>query len=176
MLNRNDYTLIGELGKPHGISGQINSSFHSTIFNEIDVPEFLFVEIDGYLIPFKVEKLRLTMDDSGFIKFEDIDNDAEAKKHANLPIYIENSEILEVEDLEFTADQLVGFNLLEVAKGSIGEITDYIDNPMNPLLIIETKAGDEVMIPFAMDLIKDIAIDDKTITMELPDGLLDLEQ
>lgn len=175
MLNKNDFTLIGELGKPHGISGQINASFSTSIFDEIDVPEFLFLEIDGYLIPFKVEKLRLTMDDSGFIKFEDIESDIAAKQYANIPIFIDNSEISDIEELEFSADQLIGFQLFEFVNGEVGKIIDYIDNPMNPLLIVETKDETEVMIPFAMDLVKDIDIDDKSITMDLPDGLLDLE-
>lgn len=174
MFNKNDFALIGTIGKPHGINGKLNVTFNSDIFDQIDVPDFLFLEIEGYLVPFKVEGLRLTLEDAGIIKFEDLESDKAAKKYVKQSLYIDKKDQGE-EELSFTPDQLVGFELKDAHGVKVGSVTDFIENPLNPLLIIETSDGNEVMIPFAMELIVDADIEGRSITMQIADGLLDLQ-
>ena len=173
MLNKNDFSFIGTIGKPHGINGKLNVTFASDIFDQIDVPEFLFLEIEGYLVPFKTVELRLTLEDAGIIKFEDIEDDKTAKKYGTLSLFIDKKDQGE-EELEFTPEQLVGFALLDADKSEVGKVSDFVNNPLNPLLIVDTTDGDEVMIPFAMELIMDADIDKKILIMQIPEGLLDL--
>lgn len=174
MFNKNDFAFIGNIGKPHGINGQLNVTFSSDLFDQIDVPEFLFLEIEGYLVPFRTEELRLTLEDAGIIKFEDIENDKAGRNYSGLKLFIEKKE-LEDEELPFTPDQLVGFTLKDTDKNTVGTVSDFVDNAFNPLLIVDTTENNEVMIPFAMELIADADLEQKILIMQIPEGLLDLE-
>ena len=67
----------------------------------------------------------------------------------------------------------MGFEIIENQKGSIGRITAVDDSTANALFVVETESG-EVLIPIADEFITEIDHDRKTISMKLPEGLLDL--
>ena len=73
------------------------------------------------------------------------------------------------EDLEF-----IGYQLIDKTLGPIGEIVDINDLTENVLFIVEHD-GEEIMIPAADDLILDIDDENETILMDLPQGLVNME-
>ena len=64
--------------------------------------------------------------------------------------------------------------MLEEKEGEIGVITDIDDQTDNWLFVVERKNGDEALVPVQDAFIVDINHEERTITMDLPIGLLDL--
>ena len=58
--------------------------------------------------------------------------------------------------------------------GEIGKVIDVDDSTINTLFIIEHD-GNELLIPAQEDLIVDLNRETKTITMDLPNGLLTID-
>jgi len=58
----------------------------------------------------------------------------------------------------------------------IGRVVDVTFGPGAPLLVLESKAGKEVLVPLAADICRTVDTDAKRIVVELPDGLLDLNR
>ena len=67
-------------------------------------------------------------------------------------------------------NQLNGYAIIDTKKGNIGTIinTDFI-TPENAILLLDNR----IIIPLHPDLVAAIDYDNKTITMNLPDGLID---
>ena len=57
---------------------------------------------------------------------------------------------------------------------TIGVITDIDDQTDNWLFVVERNNGDEALVPAQDAFIVDINHEERTITMDLPIGLLDL--
>ena len=77
----------------------------------------------------------------------------------------------EQESDEFYMEDLIGFS---VECGSLrGEITDYYDSEMNPLLGVDFGNGEQ-LIPAAEEFILHIDFEKEHIKLQLPEGLLDL--
>ena len=56
----------------------------------------------------------------------------------------------------------------------IGKVSDVIENPGQLLLIVITEKGTEIMVPFHEDLIVSFDKKRKIISMDLPEGLLEI--
>ena len=72
------------------------------------------------------------------------------------------------------AEDFIGYNIIVGDNVLIGAIVDFDDTTDNALFIVKNQNDTEFFIPIADDFIVDIDIDNKIMTMNLPEGLLDL--
>ncbi len=178
MITEEEITSVGKLLKTHALKGELN------MILDID-PGYIeegnpaIIDIDGIYVPFYAESIRTKGSFSFLVKFEGIDSEIEAKKLVNKTVYALRDRLkeymLENYDEEYALyDDLVGFTIEEVDHGEIGKVVEIDTNTENELFIVETPEGNTVYIPLTEDFIEKMDEDSKTITMRLPDGLLDL--
>ena len=172
MIKKEQVFPIGQIIKPHGIHGEMSFDITSDILNRDDIP-FFIVEIDGILVPFSVEAYRYKSTTTGILQLEGVSSELEAKMFSGLTVYLQKQYLEEVEDAEIELDYFVGFRLFDVEKGEIGLIHEVDQTTENALFVI-LKDDDELLIPVGDEYIQEIDHQQKTITVSLPDGLLDL--
>lgn len=172
MIKLEEVYKIGVLGKPHGINGEIQFYFEDDTFDTEDV-DFLILMIDGILVPFFMEEYRFKSNETALVKFCDIDTTEQAAALTGCDVYLHRN--IKEDDGTFTFSEISGFTLVDSATGKhIGKITRVDDSTVNILFEVEDTDGDSLLIPAAEEFIKEINKDEQTITVELPDGLLDL--
>ena len=74
---------------------------------------------------------------------------------------------------ENETNPIIGFMLKDLTSGTTGSVVDVRPLNHHPLLIVDINGAD-VMIPFVDEMIVEVNDQEKTITMNLPEGLLDL--
>ena len=137
------------------------------------------LDIDGIYVPFYADSIRTKGSFSYLVKFDGIDSEIEAKKLVNKNVYALRDKLkeymLENYDEEYALyDDLVGYTIEDIESGVIGKVVEIDTNTENELFIVETPDGNTVYIPLTEDFIEKMDENNKTITMRLPDGLLDL--
>ncbi|MDE6560813.1 MAG: ribosome maturation factor RimM [Muribaculaceae bacterium] len=178
MITEEEITSVGKLLKTHALKGELN------MLLDID-PGYLeegnpaVLDIDGIYVPFYAESIRTKGSFSYLVKFDGIDSEIEAKKLVNKTVYALRDRLkeymLENYDEEYALyDDLVGYTIEDIDAGIIGKVVEIDTNTENELFIVETPDGNTVYIPLTEDFIEKMDEDNKTITMRLPDGLLDL--
>lgn len=171
MIREDEVFKIGKFVKPHGIKGEISFAFDNDIFDKVDCP-YLICLIDGIFVPFFVKKYRFKGSDTALITFEDITTDIEAKRFNGLDVYFPRKYFDESVEAEYTLDYFIGFNVIDEAKGAIGEIVDIDDSTINTLFLLNDENGVEVIIPASDDFITNIDPVKKILFVDLPEGLL----
>jgi len=168
MIRQEEVYKIGRLGKAHGIKGEVSFQFDDDVFDRTDA-DYLILDIDSILVPFFMEEYRFRSDSLALVKFCDIDTQERASELTGCDVYFPRA--LVEEDDTPTLVSLVGFDLVD-AKGNkrIGTITTIDDSTANILFELE----DGRLIPVTDDLITDINTKERTIKMEIPEGLLEL--
>jgi len=58
----------------------------------------------------------------------------------------------------------------------VGEITDVDEKTENAIFIVDQGQNNEIMVPAADELIVEFDLDKKVMIMDLPHGLLDLNE
>lgn len=172
MILKSSVFPIGQVVKPHGISGEMSFSFTSDVFDREEVPFFVF-EIQGILVPFFVDEYRFKGSTTGLMKLDGVQNDDEARAFVGLTIYLPKSYLEKVKDEEIEVDYFAGFTLIDEEKGVLGVISEVDQTTENILFVIPIK-DDEMLIPAGEEYIQEIDHEKKIIRVKLPEGLLDL--
>ncbi len=168
MIKPEEVYRIGRLGKAHGVKGEVSLQFDDDIFDRVDC-DYLMLDVDGILVPFFIEEYRFRSDTVALVKFEDVDTQQRAAELTGCDVYFPRA--LADEDDAPALALLVGFDLVEANEGRVvGRIAAIDDTTANTLFELE----DGRLIPASDDLVDNIDLKQRTITMRLPEGLLDL--
>lgn len=169
MIKKEEVYKIGRIGKAHGVKGEVSFNFDDDVFDRVDA-EYLILEVDGILVPFFMEEYRFRSDSTALVKFEDIDTQDRARELTNCDVYFPR-DLADDEEEVLTYSFLVGFDIIEASTGKkVGTIASVDESTLNILFELE----DGMLIPASEELITDIDKDNKTITIALPEGILDL--
>lgn len=174
-MKDSDVFRIGTLGKPHGVKGELTFQFDDDIFDRTDTG-YVFVKIDGLLVPFFFDAYRFRTDETALVTFSDIDTEEKAAELSGCDVYFPRSVAAEAGDDEaVSVAELVGFSVFDDNDDEfIGTIEGIDDSTANVLFQVKTEEGKELLIPVSDDLITDIDRESESITMTIPEGLLSL--
>ena len=169
MIRKEEVFKIGRIGKAHGVKGEVSFMFDDDVFDRVDA-DYLVLELDGILVPFFMEEYRFRSDSTALVKFEDIDTQDRARELTNCDVYFPR-QLADDEEEELSWTFLVGFDIVEAKTSKkVGTIASIDDSTANILFELE----DGRLIPASEELITDIDKEKNTITIDLPEGILDL--
>lgn len=177
MIRPEEVVKIGAFLKTHGLQGEI------VMTSGLDVPELnllkcIVVEIDGLLVPFFIENLRLRGSSSYLIKFQGIDNIDDTdiiigKDACALKLDLAENNIMDDDD-NIYLDNLIGYEVSDLSVGSLGIFKDYDDSTQNIVAIVNNGDSGQILIPFVEEFVDSIDVKSKKIVMDLPHGLVDI--
>ena len=169
MIRKEEVFKIGRIGKTHGVRGEVMFQFDDDVFDRTDA-DYLILDLDGIFVPFFIEEYRFRSDSTAILKIDGINTQERARELTGTEVFFPLSLVPDDEE-EITLSFLVGFDLIEAkTKQQIGRIASIDDQTANILFCLE----DGTLIPANDDLITHIDKDSRQITIDLPEGLLDL--
>jgi 16S rRNA processing protein RimM len=169
VIRQEEVYKIGKLGKAHGIKGEISFLFDDDVFDRVDA-DYLVLDIDGILVPFFIEEYRFKSDTNALMKFEDIDTQERARELTGCDVYFPRA-LADSDEEGMSWAEIVGFGIVDANTGqTAGKIASVDDSTLNILFELE----DGRLIPASEELITDIDKENRTITIDIPEGLLEL--
>jgi len=169
MIKEDEVYKIGHLGKVHGIKGEISFLFDDDVFDRVE-NDYIILSIDGILVPFFIEEYRLKSDTNALMKFEGVDTQERARELTGCDVFFPNS-LTDKGNGILSWNSLLGFTIIDATSDIvIGKISSIDDSTLNTLFELE----DGKLIPASEELINDIDKEKKTITIYLPEGILEL--
>ena len=169
MIRAEEVYKIGRLGKAHGVKGEVSFQFDDDIFDRVDA-DYLVLDIDGILVPFFMEEYRFRSDTVCLVKFSGIDTQQRAQELTGCDVFFPRALAEEGDEMPSLAS-LVGFEIVNDADGeTVGRIAAIDDSTVNILFELENGT----LIPASDELITDIDAEQRTIKMNIPEGLLDI--
>ncbi|MCD8193744.1 MAG: ribosome maturation factor RimM [Tannerellaceae bacterium] len=173
MIREEEVVKIGYFAKPHGIKGEISLVTQYNVFDAAEQP-YLVCDMEGILVPFFIEEYRYKTDQVMLVKLEDIDDESAAARFSNKEVFYKLTELEGgVLQKEFTWDDFIGYTVIDTEVGEIGPVTDVDESTLNVLFNID-RHGEEVLIPVADEFIEAVDHTARTLTLTLPEGVLDL--
>jgi 16S rRNA processing protein RimM len=172
-MRKDDCFYLGKVAKKFSFKGEV------LIYLDTDEPEMyedlesVFVEFNKNLVPFFIENSQLHRNDFLKVRFEDVDSDEEADKLIGCEVYLPLTMLPKLEGNKFYYHEVIGFDVIDTRLGNIGKIVAINDSAAQPLFEIE-KDGIEILIPMIDDFIVEVNRDNKTVTLQTPEGLVDL--
>ncbi len=170
-MSSDDLTFIGTINKAKGLKGEVKVNFEGISAAQIQSNAVLFIDTDPRPIPYFIQAISLTVGSYAIIKFESIDSKEAAQKISGKRIFVKGK--IENASEEEVGKHIIGFEVIDNGKVTIGRIKDVLDMPMQKLLQINYK-GKEIMIPINDETFISIDTNNRKIILNIPEGLLDL--
>jgi len=110
-------------------------------------------------------------------KFAGVDSIAAARQLAGHEIQIPATESPELPATTYYVSDLLGCRVVDLKSGAeLGRVQELIPTGGTDLLAVRDSSGREILIPFAQEICRRIAPEEKLIEVALPDGLAELNQ
>jgi 16S rRNA processing protein RimM len=171
-MDINAYYKVGYILKPHGLKGEVTISIDAEAPEDFESLKSVFVESKQQLVPYFFEAISVR-GDKAFVKFEDVDTPEAAQAISKSTLYLPKASRPKSGRGEFYDDEIISFQVSDAERGSIGHVVAVVEAGPNKLLEVDYN-GKEVLIPVNSPFITSINKTKKTISVELPEGFLEI--
>ncbi|MEK6628781.1 MAG: ribosome maturation factor RimM [Bdellovibrionota bacterium] len=165
---------IGKVIDAHGIKGDIYCLVFSGDSSWIS--KVKKIKLDT--LDFEVKKIKSFK--KGFIAtLNGIDDRNKAEKLKGAGLWVDSSLFVSKNGESLYLSELLNFNVEDKISGKIGKVTSFSTNSMQDLLVISDSDKDNtktIEIPFVKEFVIKIDYEKKIIYMNLPEGLLDINE
>ena len=170
MIKEQEVYKIGIIGKAHGVKGELSIQIDDDVFDRVDA-EYLVLKLDGIFVPFFMEEYRFKSDSVVLVKFEGVDTQERARELTGVEVFFPRELAEQDEETELSYAALVGYTLIDNNSGKpVGTIAYVDEQTINIMFELE----DGRLIPASEELIVDVDQKNRTITLDIPEGILDL--
>ncbi len=172
-MQKQDCFYLGKIVKKYSFKGELLVKLDTDepeIFTEM---ESVFVEQRKNLIPFFILESSLHKSELLRIKFEDVTTEAAADQFIGCHLYLPLSFLPKLSGNKFYFHEIIGFTAEDKTFGKIGEITGVNDSTSQALFEID-RDGNQILIPMIDHFIKNVDRDNKVISLEVPEGLIEM--
>ncbi len=170
------YISIGNTKKAHGARGEVKVVVKDQFLEDFAAADVVFIPVQGKPVPFFVEEIREAASDL-LLKLEEINSPADVLAITSKELFLREQDVLADTEAEETSTlifaKFTGYQLIDAERGLIGEIKEVLEFPQQELASL-TWQGKDLLIPLHENLIVKADKKAKTLTLRLPEGLLDL--
>jgi 16S rRNA processing protein RimM len=184
--------VVGQIGKPHGIRGEVS------VYVRTDEPEERFVagsvfatEVPRdrrvttgpaaasgveYKVPpsLAVESVRWHQG-RAIVQFDGVYDRNVAEALRGVLLQVDSSSLTPPSDPdEFHDHQLVGLRVVAVDGAELGTVARIDHAPSSDLVVLDKSGGGTALIPFVTAMVPTVDVAGGRIVVDLPEGLLDL--
>lgn len=162
---------VARIGKPHGIRGEV------TVQVFTDDPEARFVP-GQVLVTEPASRGPLTVAGARWNKqilvlgFDEVVDRNRAEELRGTKLFVDSDEV-DDEDEGYYEHDLVGLTVL-VDGAAVGTVSELVTAAAQDLLVVELQSGGQAMVPFVDEIVPEIDLDQGSVVLTPPPGLLEL--
>jgi 16S rRNA processing protein RimM len=169
------YFKLGKIVAAHGLKGELVLQHELGKKTDLKKLPALFLELkkDSF-VPYFIRKAKGTTEKESLLLLEEIDTREKAQQLVGKLCWLPEEQFKQYADKQAPAS-LLGYQIVEEegSKKTLGTIEEVIEQPQQLLCRILLK-GKEVLIPLNESTLLAIDHQAKTVSVQLPEGLLDI--
>lgn len=168
-----NYCSIGKFAATFGFAGELVLHHHLGKKTSLKGLETLFIETHkDELLPYFIQHTKIKNTEEIYIKLEGIDT-----KEAGRPLVQKQVWLTEEAFQQYAGKSapisLLGFHIVHAGE-DLGEILEVIEQPHQLLCRIMLDGSREALIPVHADTLLKMDKKNRQVTVDLPEGLLDI--
>ena len=167
-----DYLKVGKIVNTHALQGEVRVVSQSDFKEErFKTGAQLFIDHNGELVPVKVKSHRVNKN-FDLLKFYDLYHINDVEKYKGCELLVDATNLSELDKAEFYFHEIIGCVVLTTDGVTLGEIDDILQTGANDVWVVKRKGEKDVLLPYIEDVVKHVDIANKTVTVELLEGLI----
>lgn len=171
-MKKEDSYFLGKITRRHGLQGNVFLKLDTDQPEMYSRLETVFLDINGLLVPFFIAKQSWSKGDTLLVSFKN-STDALVEQSIGKDVYLPLNTLPKLEGKKFYYHEVIGFEVRETDGTSCGTIASVNDQTAQHYFILDLD-GKEIIIPIIKDWITEVNREEKYLTMNLPEGLMDV--
>ena len=166
-----EYFEIGQIVNTSGLKGEIKIKPFTDDITKFNDFKTIYVSIKKELKEFEIEKVRFSKN-MVFLKLKGIDTIEEAENYRNLYLKRKRDKDEKLEEDTYYIVDLLGCKVYTDEQKELGSIVDVFSTGSNDVYVVKDELGKQILLPAIKDVIKNVDIKNKLITVHLMEGLI----
>ncbi len=162
------YIEIGQIVNTQGLKGEVRINPFTDDISRFSKLEKIYVDNNKEIL--YIEKIRY-MKNLVIAKFIDKDKIEDIEKYKGKYIFIDESDKLVLPDDTFYISDLIGCMAVDDNNNEVGKVIDVFSTKANDVYVVKNN-NEEILLPAIKQVIKKIDIENKTIVVNLIEGLI----
>lgn len=166
-----EYFEIGQIVNISGLKGILKIKPFTDDIKKFSNLKTIYIKTKSGLTEFKIEQVRYVKN-MVMLKLAGIDTVEEAEKYRNLYIKILRDQEEELEEGSYYVVDILGCKVNTDANQELGKIVDVFQTGSNDVYVVKDEQGKQILLPAIKQVIKNVDIKNKIITVHLLEGLV----
>ena len=166
-----EYFEIGQIVNTSGLKGILKIKPFTDDIKKFSNLKTIYIKTKSGLTEFKIEQVRYVKN-MVMLKLAGIDTVEEAEKYRNLYIKILRDQEEELEEGSYYVVDILGCKVNTDANQELGKIVAVFQTRSNDLYVVKDEQGKQILLPAIKQVIKNVDIKNKIITVHLLEGLV----
>ncbi len=168
-----DYLRVGVITSPHGIRGEVKVFPTTDDVNRFKKLKKAFIDTGRDLLPVTVSQARF-FKNMVILKIKEFEKIEDCEPYRNKDLLVARDQAVALApDENFIAD-LIGLRVITEDGEAFGEVKDIMKTGANDVYVITGTDGKEYLFPSIKECIREVNLENGTVTVHIMDGLLDL--
>lgn len=168
---------VGVIRRSHGVRGESSVELLTDSADRFEELDRVYLVDPGRerIIESSVRGVRAHQD-RALVRLDGIDSPEDVARFRDWTIEVPEDEARQLEEDEYFLHDLVGLDVVDMDGRALGRVVEALEGVAQLLLRIETPVGDRFEVPFVDALCPEVDLEAKRLTVDLPDGLLELNR
>jgi len=166
-----EYFEIGQIVNTSGLKGILKIKPFTDDIKKFSNLKTIYIKTKNGLTEFKIEQVRYVKN-MVMLKLAGIDTVEEAEKYRNLYIKVLRDQEEELEEGSYYVVDILGCKVNTDANQELGKIVDVFQTGSNDVYVVKDEQGKQILLPAIKQVIKNVDIKNKIITVHLLEGLV----
>tara|TARA_B100001057_G_scaffold294654_1_gene294750 strand:+ start:77 stop:601 length:525 start_codon:yes stop_codon:yes gene_type:complete len=169
-MKKQDYHYLGKIVSKFSFKGEILIKLETKELADHKFSSF-FLELNGQLVPHKVEKLSKHKSMLLRVKLNDIDSESETISLIKKDVYLPTADLPRSDNKKFYFNEIIGHKMIDKKTGYVGKVVTIDAQTPQLIAMVKNQKDVEIIIPLVDDFIEKIDSINNEIIVSLPDGL-----
>jgi 16S rRNA processing protein RimM len=173
MGDGNGSVLLGKIAGTHGIRGELRVVSYSGEYDTLaTLGTFLLKGATGELKAYPLDSVRIH-GNKAIVRLKGFSDINQVAHLVGQEILVRRDQLPELEEGEYYWHDLIGLSVATLDGDRLGTLTDIISTGSNDVYVV-TDEEREYLIPATEEVVRNIDLGSRTMTVSLLEGLLDL--
>lgn len=173
IMTKENYFKVGTIVNTHGIRGEVKILAITDFADErFKKGAKLQVETKDGFVPFEVKSSRLHKN-MWLVLFEGVNNINDIEKYKTHDVYVHGDARETLGDNEYYYDEIIDSRVFDLDGNDIGVVSEVMTTGANDVWVVQRPGQKDALIPMIDDVVKNVDVDNKRITIDALEGLLD---
>lgn len=165
-----EFIIIGKVVSTQGNKGEVNVLPLTDSIDRFKNLDNVFLRSKKSQTILNVEKIRKRKD-TVILKLKDIENIEEAKMVVGSFLEVERKNAVKLPKETYFIFEIIGLEVYDENNIFLGKVENVISTGSNDVYVVKSKDKEELFIPAIREVVKNVNLEKKRITIKMVDGL-----